>query len=332
MKKHLLFLILALIGTLFLSACTSERSLNKKSVLFEVHQGESLNHVARRLKHQKIIFSPTRFKVLARLMKKDRKLMVGVYQIPVKTSYRDIINLLTSGKTYSIKVTIPEGFTLFQIAELLEKKGLIKAQDFINACRRPDILEKYKIEGESLEGYLFPDTYLLPMHFQVDEIIEIMLKRFHEVVDQKILSELKRKNLSLNKLLAMASIVERETRLEYEKPIVAGVYYNRLKKRMRLQADPTLIYALILDGRYDGNIRFRDLRPPYPSPYNTYYVYGLPKGPIANPGKTSILAALYPARVPYLYFVAKPDGSHDFSVTLEEHNRKVYMYQKRHHK
>ncbi len=327
--SFLSFIFFLIISVLFVS-CSSNQTLNKKSILFEIHQGESLNKVARRLKKQKIIFSTTRFKVLSRLMKKDHKLMVGVYQIQPNSSYRDVINLLSSGKIYSVKITIPEGYTLFQIADLLEKKKLVNSQDFIDACRDPERLKENGIPEEtSLEGYLFPDTYLIPLNFQAEEIINLMLHRFHEVVNDQILNELKRKKMSLNDLLAMASIVERETRLEYEKPIVAGVYYNRLRKRMRLQADPTLIYALTLDGKYDGNIRFRDLRPPYPSPYNTYYTYGLPKGPIANPGKTSILAALYPAKVGYLYFVAKPDGSHDFSMTLEEHNHKVNLYQKR---
>ena len=316
---------------LILSACHGDKTLNQQKVLFEIKKGENMAIIARRLKKQHIIGNVTRFRVLAKIMHMDRQVKVGMYDVNPGEAYKTLISKFAHGKTHYIKLTIPEGWTIFQIANLVEEKGLDTASNFIKACHEKKFLNRYRIPPtRSLEGYLYPDTYFIPLEYKSDDIIKMMLNHFDEVINDKIRNKIKSTGKTLNEILTMASIVEKEARVEYEKPIIAGVYYNRLKIRMKLQADPTLIYALILDGVYHGDIKFKHLHPPWPSPYNTYYIYGLPPGPIANPGKTSILAAIFPANVPYLYFVANPEnGTHDFSRTLSEHNFKVREYQKR---
>lgn len=317
--------------SLVLYACAPEVTVNEKEVMYEIKKGMGFSTIARDLKEKQVIRDVTRFRAMAKLMRKDKAMKVGLYTIQPGESYRNVILKFSEGKTHFIKVTIPEGYSSYQIAELLSGQGFTDAASFLSSCKKPEYLERYGIpQGQSLEGYLYPDTYYIPLHYKADDIISMMLKRFDEVVDERVKAKLQEKGLTLHKLLSMAAIVEKEARVEFEKPIIAGVYYRRLKTGMRLQADPTLIYALILDGEYDGDIKFKHLRPPWPSPYNTYYVYGLPPGPIANPGKSSILAALFPADVDYVYFVANPaDGTHVFARTLEEHNLNVKKYQKR---
>jgi len=311
----------------FLYGCGADITINQKEVLFEIKKGESIQTVSRRLKHENIINNPLRFQILAKLMRKDSNLKYGVYLITREEKYADIINKFSKGATYSIKVTIPEGSNIYQIADILLQKELVKKEDFLRECSNKKFLARYNLpQNATLEGYLYPDTYMIPLNYPVEKIIEMFLDKFDQIVDQKYIDEINKRGLTLQKILTMASIIEKEAKLEYEKPIIAGVYYNRLKQKIKLQADPTLIYALILKGEYTGDIRYRDFT--LDSKYNTYKYYGLPPSPIANPGKTSILAAIYPADVDYLYFVARPDGSHQFSKTLKEHNQAVYQYQK----
>ncbi len=328
MSRRILFITLL---TLSLVSCGQDITNNNQEVRYEIKKGDSFSGIARQLKEQNIINDATRFRVVAKLMRKDRDMKVGVYTIEPGEKYRDLINKFAKGITHFEKITIPEGYSSFQIAELLESKGWVTAADFLERIKDPQYLDIYGIpHSQSLEGYLYPDTYFIPLHYKSDDIIKMMLKRFDQIIDDKIKDKIKKKGMSLHEVLSMAAIVEKEAKVQYEKPIIAGVYYKRLKVNMRLQADPTLIYALILDGEYDGDIKFKHLRPPWPSPWNTYYAYGLPPGPIANPGKASILAAIFPADVDYVYFVANPaDGTHDFSKTLDEHNRKVKIYQKK---
>ena len=167
---------------------------------------------------------------------------------------------------------------------------------------------------------------MIPLNYKSHEIVQILINHFKSIITEDYKNQIQKKGLTLNTVLTMASIIEREAKVEFEKPIISGVYYNRLKQRIMLQADPTLIYALLLEGKYDGDIKFSDFN--NSSLFNTYKYYGLPPCPIANPGKTAILAAIYPANVDYIYFVAKPDesGQHIFSKTLTEHNRAVELY------
>lgn len=321
---YAVFAVLFAAGFVSMSACSRDVTLNSEEQLFEVQSGEGFSTVASRLKAGGIISDVNRFKILAKLMGRDRDLKVGVYQVMPHENYRKLIDTLTSGVSYSIKVTVLEGWNQFEIAQAMSNKGVCTKEAFLQACRDPEFLARYGLPaGATLEGYLYPDTYFIPLNYSPHKVVEMMLKKFDSVVDGQMKTKIKERGMTLNQVLTMASIVEKETPAEFEKPWVAGVYYNRLKIRMMLQADPTLIYALTLQGTYDGNIRFRDFA--VDSPYNTYKYYGLPPYPISNPSKTSILAAIFPASVDYLYFCAKPDNSatHTFSKTLEEHNKAV---------
>jgi UPF0755 protein len=181
-------------------------------------------------------------------------------------------------------------------------------------------------EAKDLEGYLFPDTYTLPRRTTAAQLVERMVSRFQKVLTSELRSRAAERGFTVRQVVTLASLVEKETAKAEERPVVAGVYANRLEMGMGLQCDPTVIYALMLAGRYDGNIRKGDLQ--IDSPYNTYRYAGLPPGPIAAPGEAALQAAVDPADVPYIYFVSRNDGSHVFSATLEEHNRNVYNFQK----
>jgi UPF0755 protein len=329
MNRFLSLGTLVFLFTLSMAGCANDATNNKEPVLFEIKQGQSFHAVVKELSAQHIVTSPTRFKVLSKLMFKDSHFKFGVYLIDKNDPYTDLIDKFSSGKTYSIRITIPEGYTMFQIAEVLSNKALCTKEEFLRECRNPEFLSSVGLAANgTLEGYLYPDTYLVPLNYKARDIVRIFLDHFHSIITDDYIDQAKKRGMTVNQMLTMASIVEREAKVEFEKPIISGVYYNRLRKGMMLQADPTLIYALILENKYDGDIKFSDFN--NPSPYNTYIHYGLPPTPIANPGKTAILAAIYPAKVDYLYFVAKPDtsGQHNFSTTLEEHNRFVEAYVK----
>jgi UPF0755 protein len=311
------------------SACGNENTLNEKTVLFEVEKGDSLSTVVEKLKDKKLIDNPNRFKILAKLMGKDKKIQTGVYQILPLEAYGEIIDKMSSGKTHSIKLTIPEGYNIFEIAQTLSNNGFGNYHDFLAEVRKPAYLARYGIpEGQSLEGYLFPDTYFIPFKSEVSKIVEMMLARFNEVVNDEMKKKIKERGLTLHKVLTMASIIQKETGIEYEMPIISGVYHNRIKSEWMLQADPTVIYGLLLEDKYDGNIRKWHLTEEFDSPYNTYAKYGMPPGPISSVGKQAILAAIFPAQVDYYFFVAtgKGDGAHVFSKTVAEHNNAVGLY------
>lgn len=303
-----------------------KRTANKSEVVFEVKSGDTLARVSQRLEKEGIIKDASSFSLFVKLAGKAESLKTGTYEIPAQIDYGKLLGILVRGKGLGITVTIPEGYTIFKIADLLEHKGLVEKRDFLAACRNDDLIKKYAIPaGTSIEGYLYPDTYSIPRGYSALQIVGIFTNRF-DAVTSTLRSKLK-KGQSFHELVTMASIVEREARVASERPLIAGVYYNRLSIRMRLQADPTLIYALELDGKYYGNIRREHFT--YDSPYNTYRYPGLPPGPIANPGLDSLQAALKPKNSSFIYFVARPDGSHKFSETFEEHDRAVDEYQRK---
>jgi len=224
-------------------------------------------------------------------------------------------------------VTFREGLTVREMAAVFESAGFGSAADFIAASRNAALIKDLDPEARDLEGYLFPDTYTLPRSATAVQLIERMVNRFQKAATPELRQAATARGLTLRQLVTLASLVEKETAKPDERPVVSGVYTNRLKIGMGLQCDPTVIYALMLAGRYDGNIRKGDLQ--IDSPYNTYRYAGLPPGPIAAPGEASLHAAANPADVPYLYFVSRNDGSHVFSTTLDEHNRNVNEFQRR---
>ena len=226
------------------------------------------------------------------------------------------------------RVTFPEGYTVKQIAARLEKREIIDNQEeFLSVAFSAEMTTILGIAGESIEGYLFPDTYLLTKGLTPDEVIKIMVAHFKRVYKPDFSLRAAELGITDHEIITLASIIEKETGLPEERPLISAVFHNRLKIGMKLDCDPTIIYVLKLEGRFKDRLRTRDLK--YDSLFNTYLYSGLPPGPIANPGKDSLEAALYPADEKFLYFVSKNDGSHHFSETFREHANAVNKYQRR---
>jgi UPF0755 protein len=224
-------------------------------------------------------------------------------------------------------VTVPEGYTLSQIAHLLEDLNLIEKKEFLQKATSPALINSLGLSqwaGPTLEGYLFPDTYHLFKEMDPEEVIKMMVLRFKKVFKSDLADRNFDIGISEREVVILASIIEKETSLSQEKPLISAVFHNRLKKKIPLQSDPTVIYGI---KNFNGNLTKEHLMKP--TPYNTYLVAGLPPTPICNPGKDSLLAAVHPAPVPYLYFVSKNDGSHYFSSDIEDHNRAVWKFQKK---
>jgi UPF0755 protein len=287
-----------------------------------VEPGDSLAAVARKLRDQKLILNEKVFSLWARLAGVEKKIHRGLYRFDSALPAREILDRMVMGKAVFQSITIPEGLTIREIAELLGKMQIADREKFLAQATDPELLGSLGQEEKGLEGYLFPDTYHFTPATPEKDILLAMAERFRKAI-QPLLAQLSDGvRLSPHEIVTLASVVEKETGVEAERPLVSAVFHNRLKRQMPLQSDPTVIYGL---KNFDGNLTRKDLRDP--SPYNTYRIAGLPPGPICNPGLSSIQAALHPADVPYLYFVSKNDGTHLFSESLEEHNRAVKTYQ-----
>ena len=291
--------------------------------VFVVREGSTLNAVAMELEEKEIITNKGLFLLWGRLLGYGRSIKAGEYRLNSNIPPIRILDILSKGIIITHAVTIPEGFTARQIGDLLEKKGLVGKDEFLALSEDPYIARRYGISGPSLEGYLYPDTYQFSRGLSTITIIDVMVKRFWEVV-APLKETVNQLGVEIEEVVILASIVEKETGRPEERRLIASVFVNRLKKKMRLESDPTVIYGL---KDFNGNLTRKDLAK-Y-SPYNTYLVRGLPPGPIANPGNDAIKAVLHPAKTDYLYFVSKNDGSHYFSKTLSEHNRAVELYQKK---
>ena len=291
-----------------------------------LREGMSLREVSDSLEKRGIIRDKTIFMLWARLRGYSRMIKAGEYRLSSNMSPIRIISMLTRGEIITYSVTVPEGFSVKQIGGLLAEKELVDEQEFLSLTRNRDVLRSYGVTGQSLEGYLYPDTYQFGKGLSPRSIIDAMIKRFREVV-MPYRERMEQTGMTLGEILTLASIVEKETGSAAERPIIASVFLNRLKKGMRLESDPTVIYGI---KDFTGNLTREDLLKP--TPYNTYVARGLPPGPIANPGLESIKAVIFPARTDYLYFVSKNDGSHHFSTNLRDHNRAVSLYQKRRYK
>jgi UPF0755 protein len=242
----------------------------------------------------------------------DVRLKAGEYRFAGPMTPLSVIDKLRRGDVFVIHTTFPEGLNVFEMAKIFESKGFGPAASFVDA-------------GHRLEGFLFPETYALSRHTDAPKLVHLMHEAFERALTPEIRAAAAARGLTIPQLATLASIVEKETGNPAERPLVASVYENRLRIGMPLQCDPTVIYALELAGRYDGNIRRDDLM--FDSPYNTYRYPGLPPGPIASPGLASLDAVVHPAESEYLYFVSRNDGSHVFSKTLAEHSQNVQKYQ-----
>ncbi len=276
---------------------------------------------------QGVISGNTPLLILARLTGKGHRLKAGEYVFPPGRTPLQVLDLLVSGRVLYRPVTIPEGMNQYQVADILARDGWIDQHRFLALSRDPGFIRKLGLEVVDLEGYLFPDTYLLSRG-QQDEagIIRMMVARNQQVLAALLDQYPRKSSLSDHQILTLASIVEKETGRAGERPLIARVFLNRLRLGMRLQADPTVRYGLLPDRGQGGRLTRRDLA--QPTPYNTYLIKGLPPGPICNPGRAAIAAVLAPATQSYLYFVSRNDGSHYFSRSLAEHNRAVARYQK----
>ncbi|MFH0844272.1 MAG: endolytic transglycosylase MltG [Pseudomonadota bacterium] len=318
----LLFLIMVFLsmgfGLFFITP--AKKGASKQVVI--VKNGSTVEEVARELEKRKIISSRISFKLWARMKGVTKKIKAGEYLLSPNMPPIKILEILNKGAVITHAVTIPEGYTRKQIGQLLDKENLADKDEFLSLTEKPLFLKKYGISGQTLEGYLYPDTYRFARGVPVSSIIEAMVKRFLQVIGplKGRADELK---MELKEVIILASIIEKETGRSEERPLIASVFLNRLRRNMSLGSDPTVIYGM--DG-FNGNLTRKDLETP--TPYNTYILQGLPAGPIGNPGLEAIKAVLYPAKTDYLYFVSKNDGSHHFSRTLSEHNRAVQVYQK----
>jgi len=277
--------------------------------------------VARTLEQAGVIRSPLGFALLGALRGSARSLKAGEYEIPRNATTLLILSLLEEGKVKKHMVLFREGGTVHELARLLEAEGLARAEEVRGLAGYPSFLRSLGIEAESLEGYLFPDTYHFIKGMTAEEMLARMVQRLREQVTPEILAQAEARGLAFHQLLTLASIIEKEAIAPQERPLISAVFWNRLRREMPLQADPTVQYAVGKEGRA---LTRADLQ--VNSPFNTYRFPGLPPGPIASPGRAAIRAALNPAKAPYLYFVSTGGDRHHFSVTLEEHNSAVARY------
>jgi UPF0755 protein len=289
-----------------------------------LHPGYSTRRIASELKKAGVIRSERLFWLWHELHPKP-SLKAGEYLFEHEATLPQVYNRIARGDIYFHVVTIPEGYTMFDIAKAMEEAGLGSAADFLRVAEsQTQFISDLAPEAKSLEGYLFPNTYRFTRTQTMGEMAAEMVHQFRQVAQQIGLTTLV--NPDVAKVVTMASIVEKETAAPEERPLVAAVYYNRLAQKMALDADPSVIYAEQLSGTYQGSLHHADLA--VNSPYNTYRFPGLPPGPIANPGKSALEAALHPDSAKFLYFVSDGNGHHRFARSLEEHNRNVAAYRR----
>ena len=289
-------------------------------VALDIPRGTRTADIAQQLEDARVIRSRWTFFGL-HLLHSGNTLKAGEYSFDQPASTWDVLLKLIRGDVSYQVLTVPEGHTRFQIADIVAAQGFSTREEFLQATQTTEVVADLDPEATTLEGYLFPDSYHLPRHARPAQIVRAMVDRFREVYGGLRPPTGYR---SVRESVTMASLVEKETGLASERALVAGVFYNRLQRGILLQADPTVAYAAVSANRYTGKIRQSDLD--FASPYNTYLNRGLPPGPIANPGEASLRAALRPATTDYLYFVANADGGHTFSRTLAEHNLAAAQY------
>jgi UPF0755 protein len=299
-----------------------------KEISIRIKRGENLRNVASELEKEQVIYNKYIFILAGRLLGYQDEIIPGEYQFRNGLTNIAVLKMITdvTGHRY-FSVTIPEGLNVRQIGHLLKRQLDLDSSQFVKDTYDDSLIALIGIKTDHLEGFLFPDTYSIsigPGSNAEKDIVETMTANFRKKITPEMYEQMKKKKLNLKDVITMASIIEAETRYNPEKKTIAGVYYNRLKKRMKLEADPTVQYALP-DGP-KKRLTYSDLK--YSSPYNTYLNRGLPPGPINNPGLSSIEAALYPEQNKYLYFVARGDGTHRFAETFEQHKQNIEEYRK----
>ncbi len=284
--------------------------------------GHNFSDVFKELCNSGIVAYSYRFKLLAVIRGYDKRIKFGEYLLSPSMTPSEILTIMTKGKVRLNKLTIPEGYNIEQIATAVFQAEIEDEKSFLKAAKNSSLAAQMKITADTFEGYLFPDTYYFPKNTTPKTIISTMVNRFRTIFTDEFAKQAEKLGFSIHQIVTLASIIEKETGASEERPVISSVFHNRLKKNMRLESDPTVIYGI--DG-FNGNITKKDLKKP--SPYNTYLIRGLPPGPISNPGLKALEAALYPAETDFLYFVSKKNKTHKFSTNIRDHNKAVYKYQ-----
>lgn len=331
MKKAVLFLVVllflssAFIAVEAISFLSSPAQNEDREVIFEIPYGTAFYHVARQLEEKGLISSSLKFRILAKFLNSTTRLKVGEYKLNTNMKPRHILDMLVSGHSISYTITIPEGYNIFEIRDLLNRMWLGRGDEFFKTVTNPAFIKE--LTGEdlpSLEGYLFPETYSLTKYTSV----ETLVRRMHDYFLQNI-SEINKNQkvpMSLRDQVILASVIEKETGAPSERPVISSVFHNRLKKKMKLQSDPTIIYGIMVETKdFVKNITKADIL--RHTPYNTYTVKALPVAPIANPGRESLWAAVNPLDSEYLYFVSQNNGTHVFSENYKKHENAVKKFQ-----
>jgi peptidoglycan lytic transglycosylase G len=331
MKKVLAAFLLALVAAVAAAAWFYARArapykgFTGEDQFVEIPQGAGSRTIGDRLVQAGVVRDRPTFRFALWMTGEGRRLKAGEYRFDRAMTPAEVIDKMARGDVFVIHVTFPEGLTSFEMARIFEQHGLGTAASFVDAAKDPSLVRSIDPDATTLEGYLFPETYAVPRRTDAAKLVRLMVTQFERAWTPELRAAAAARHLTPHQAITLASIVEKETAQATERPTVAAVYENRLRIGMPLQCDPTVIYALELDGRYDGNIHKQDLS--IDSPYNTYRYPGLPPGPIASPGRASLDAAVHPADSDYLYFVSRNDGTHVFSRTLDEHNRNVQKFQ-----
>ena len=287
-------------------------------IRFTVPPGAGLSMAADSLSARGIISSQRRFKLYARARGSDRSIQPGIYEMQKGTSWGEILRRLTEGDVVKTRLVVPEGWTIRQLAPRLAGAMGLPQDSVLRRLTAPEAAERARVPGPTLEGYLYPATYVFPLGTPVERMVAAMVARYEQAWTPEMRQRLAASGLSERQIVTLASIVEAEAKVWSERPTIAAVYRNRLRRGMRLQADPTVQYAL--GEKRQARLLYRDIDAVADDPYNTYRHAGLPPGPIGNPSQGAIEAALSPAPVDFLYFVARPNGTHVFTRTLAEHN------------
>jgi UPF0755 protein len=326
--KRAIVVLLALLGIAIFARNESQSVRLREPVFVEIPAGTGARAMAQKLTAAGVLRGSLPFLAWHATRPTRPKLKAGEYRFEGALDFRDVYRKIARGEIYYHPVSVPEGYNMFDIAAAVERAGLVKAGAFLAEARNPALIADMAPEARSLEGFLFPDTYLFQRRTTPHEMVAAMTGRFRQVYRDLAKNDPPLKDRVLA-VTTIASLVEKETGKPEERPLVAGVFRNRLQIRMPLQCDPTVVYAALLEGMYRGTIYASDLR--RGSPYNTYVNSGLPPGPIANPGRASLEAAARPAQTGFLFFVADANGGHIFARSLAEHNRHVSDYRKKTH-
>jgi UPF0755 protein len=292
--------------------------------VFAVASGETLGRIAARLEGEGLVRSAFAFKLLARWRDRESALQAGEYSLSPAMTPDAILTRIFRGRVVTYELVIPEGFTVAQIAERVAAAELAERDAFLEVARSAAIATSFGVEGETLEGYLYPETYRMPRGLSAEEVARVLVDHFLALW-RNLEPAAVAAGLSMREVATLGSIIEKETGAPEERPLIASVFLNRIARGMRLETDPTVIYGI---PNFDGNIRRRHLEDTS-NPYNTYVIPGLPPGPIASPGRAALEAVLKPADTEYLFFVSRNDGTHVFSKTYREHVAAVSRYQKR---